>query len=67
MTIERAPRLIAGVFVVLSVLLGIFVDSRFLWFTLFVGLNPVSVGVHQLVSNDGDTAEGRAATRGLSR
>jgi hypothetical protein len=39
MTIERALRLIAGAFVALSVLLGIYVDSRFLWFTLFVGLN----------------------------
>ena len=39
MTIERALRLIAGAFVALSVLLGIYVDNRFFWFTLFVGLN----------------------------
>ena len=39
MTIERALRLIAGAFVAVSVLLGIYVDRRFLWFTLFVGLN----------------------------
>ena len=39
MTIERALRLIAGAFVALSVLLGTYVDDRFLWFTLFVGLN----------------------------
>jgi hypothetical protein len=39
MTIERALRLIAGALVALSVLLGIYVDTRFLWFTLFVGLN----------------------------
>jgi hypothetical protein len=39
MTVDRALRLIAGAFVALSVLLGIYVDSRFLWFTLFVGLN----------------------------
>jgi DUF2892 family protein len=32
-------RLIAGVFVSVSVLLGIFVHPYFLWFTLFVGLN----------------------------
>jgi len=32
-------RLIAGVFVAASVLLGIFVHPYFLWFTLFVGLN----------------------------
>jgi hypothetical protein len=39
MTVERALRLIAGAFVALSVLLGIFVHPNFLWFTLFVGLN----------------------------
>jgi hypothetical protein len=39
MTIERALRLIAGVFVAASVLLGIYVDVRFLWFTLFIGVN----------------------------
>ena len=39
MTIERALRAIAGAFVILSVLLGIYVSPYFLWFTLFVGLN----------------------------
>jgi hypothetical protein len=39
MTIERTLRLIAGFFVATSVLLGIFVNPLFLWFTLFVGLN----------------------------
>jgi hypothetical protein len=39
MTIDRALRLIAGALVTLSVLLGIFVNTNFLWFTLFVGLN----------------------------
>ena len=39
MTVERALRLIGGFFVSLSVLLGMFVDPRFLWFTLFVGAN----------------------------
>jgi Protein of unknown function (DUF2892) len=39
MTVERALRLIAGAFVVLSVLLGIYVHASFLWFTVFVGLN----------------------------
>lgn len=41
MTVERALRLIAGAFVVLSVLLGIYVNVNFLWFTLFVGANLV--------------------------
>ena len=39
MTVERALRLIAGVFVALSVVLGIYLNASFLWFTLFVGLN----------------------------
>ena len=39
MTVERALRLIGGGFVAASVLLGIYVNRNFLWFTLFVGLN----------------------------
>ena len=39
MNIEAMLRLIAGGFVAASVLLGIYVDGRFLWFTLFVGAN----------------------------
>ena len=39
MTVERALRLIAGAFVALSVLLGVYVNVNFLWFTLFVGVN----------------------------
>jgi hypothetical protein len=39
MTVDRALRLIAGAFVALSVLLGIYVNAHFLWFALFVGLN----------------------------
>jgi len=39
MTIETMLRLIGGSFVAASVLLGVYVDARFLWFTLFVGLN----------------------------
>jgi hypothetical protein len=39
MTIERALRLIAGLLVAISVLLAIYVNVNFLWFTLFVGLN----------------------------
>ena len=45
MTVERALRLIAGLFVALSVLLGIYVNVNFLWFTLFVGLNLMQSGV----------------------
>ena len=39
MTVEPMIRLIAGVFVAASVLLGMFVHPYFLWFTLFVGAN----------------------------
>jgi hypothetical protein len=39
MTVERALRLIAGALVALSVLLGLYVNANFLWFTLFVGVN----------------------------
>jgi hypothetical protein len=39
MTLEAALRLIAGVFLMASALLGMYVDERFFWFTLFVGAN----------------------------
>jgi hypothetical protein len=39
MTVERGLRLAAGGFVIASVLLGMYVNVNFLWFTLFVGLN----------------------------
>ena len=39
MTVEHSLRMIAGGFVAASVLLGIYVNPNFLWFTLFVGLN----------------------------
>ena len=45
MSIEQRLRLIAGIFVTASVLLGIYVHSYFLWFTLFVGLNLAQSGV----------------------
>ena len=39
MTVDRALRLIAGAFVMASVLLGMYVHPAFYWFTAFVGLN----------------------------
>ena len=39
MTVDRALRVIAGAFVVVSILLGMFVHTGFFWFTVFVGLN----------------------------
>ena len=47
MTVERSLRLIAGGFVSASVLLGIYVNTNFLWFTLFVGLNLFQSGFTQ--------------------
>lgn len=44
MTVENALRLIGGGFVTLSVLLGMFVNPLFLWFTLFVGVNLLQSG-----------------------
>jgi hypothetical protein len=44
MNLERLLRFIAGVFVAASVLLGIYVNTNFLWFTLFVGLNLTQSG-----------------------
>jgi Protein of unknown function (DUF2892) len=39
MTLEPMLRLIAGLFVAASVLLGMYAHPYFLWFTLFVGVN----------------------------
>jgi hypothetical protein len=39
MTVERLLRLIAGFFVLLSVLLGVYVHPYWFLFTAFVGLN----------------------------
>lgn len=44
MTVERSLRLIAGLFVSVAVLLGIYVHPAFLWFALFVGLNLLQSG-----------------------
>lgn len=37
--INRYIRAIAGIFVIISVLLAMYVDQRWLWFTVFVGAN----------------------------
>ena len=39
MTVESGLRRVAGTFVLASALLGLYVDPRFLWFTVFVGAN----------------------------
>jgi hypothetical protein len=44
MTVDRALRIIAGLFVVASALLGMYVNANFLWFTVFVGANLFQSG-----------------------
>lgn len=44
MRVEAMLRLIAGAFVMASVLAGMYVDARFFWFTLFVGANLFQSG-----------------------
>lgn len=39
MTVDRYLRMIAGFFILLSVILAMIVDIRWLYFTAFVGLN----------------------------
>jgi hypothetical protein len=44
MYIDRMLRLIAGTFVLLSVILAVEVSLKWLWFTAFVGLNLFQSG-----------------------
>ena len=39
MTMERALRGIAGLFILISLVLAYFVNPKWLWFTAFVGFN----------------------------
>jgi len=57
MTINRIVRIIAGLFVLLSLGLGVegsplFVNQNFLWFTAFVGANLFQSGFTQLCPLD---------------
>lgn len=45
MSVERWIRVIAGTFVLTSVLLGVFVNGYFLVFTAFVGVNLFQSGL----------------------
>ncbi|MEF3254084.1 MAG: DUF2892 domain-containing protein [Deferribacterales bacterium] len=44
MTVERWVRVFAGLFVVVSTLLGLFVNKWWFAFTIFVGLNLFQYG-----------------------
>lgn len=45
MCLERCIRAIAGSFVLISVVLAVWVDIRWLWFTAFVGANLLQSSV----------------------
>ena len=50
MTVNRALRIVAGLFVFISVALGapaspVYVSGYWLWFTVFVGLNLLQSGL----------------------
>lgn len=44
-TVDSMLRLVAGLFVMLSVILGMYVHAGFFWFTLFVGANLFQSGI----------------------
>jgi hypothetical protein len=53
MNAERIVRIVAGTFVLLSLLLGVegsplFISKNFLWFTAFVGANLFQSGFTQI-------------------
>ncbi len=41
MSLENAVRVFAGVMVLLSVVLTLFVHTGFVWFTVFIGVNLI--------------------------
>jgi len=45
MTVDRYLRLFGGLFVLASVMLGVFVHPGFFWLTAFVGLNLFQSGL----------------------
>ena len=42
---DRYMKIIPGLFVVISVLLGMYVNQNWLWFTVFVGANLFQSGI----------------------
>ncbi|HEY0634133.1 MAG TPA: DUF2892 domain-containing protein [Gammaproteobacteria bacterium] len=57
MTIERVVRIIAGIFIMLSLLLGmqaspLFHNANWLWFTAFVGFNLFQSGITRFCPMD---------------
>lgn len=57
MTIERVVRIIAGIFIMLSLALGmeispLYHNSNWLWFTVFVGFNLFQSGITRFCPMD---------------
>ncbi len=44
MTVRALMRILPGLFIVISVLLGMYVNKNWFWFTLFVGANLFQSG-----------------------
>lgn len=44
---DRYMKIIPGLFVVISVLLGMYVNANWFWFTVFVGANLFQSGITQ--------------------
>ena len=57
MNVERAVRLIAGIFVLASLALGHWVNPYWYLFTAFRRPKPVPVRFHQLLSDDDVSAQ----------
>ena len=67
MTVNRIVRIVAGLFVMLSLALGvqgspIFQNVNFLWFTAFVGFNLFQSGITKLCPLD--TILGKLGVKG---
>ena len=58
MTVDRYLRLIAGAFVVISVALGLLGESVLVFIRGFCRFEFISIGIQQLVPDDGHTAQG---------
>ena len=48
MSVERIIRIVAGIFVLTSLALGIWVNQNFFWLTAFVGANLLQSGFTRL-------------------
>ena len=52
MTIERVVRIIAGIFIMLSLVLSHFHNPNWIWFTAFVGFNLFQSGITRFCPMD---------------